>query len=738
MANVFIREDSCKEIESVVMEEFKGQNSIEPLLNCSHAKDKDVNDQREKSQAETIGIITELEHLSNHLNGAEGSTGAQEKDPCSSKFQNEKCTSAVEESNNVLVPKEENDNTGVSISKDGTCMLSSEKIECRASGSKDGDAQANRGQRNETPNSTTSTENNGQEHSSNQNEKNESLNNSAFVDTDGNTSKFNKLKSTVKSRNYRDKKNMSDMSDDVDEMVVDDSASEEEASENSEAEGNQMVNVCDENDVNMDGAEDPVSDAETARNGDRNEEQQEQEDEDDSNSWSTCEMEDEIYSDIEDVKKVLDKEKPKEQYRVIPEFVNRQMGLNPFFERRFYGSIHVVQHLELMYKLNKHQGCVNALDFNAKGNLLVSGSDDLKINIWDWAIGKDRYSFDSGHRNNIFQAKWMPLEPEYFIATSGRDRQIRLLDIRRGTSRKLGSHCKPCHKLAVHPETPHLILSAGEDGKILSFDIRQEQPTLVTIVRDNIKVVRLFSIHSHPLDSNQFCVGGQSAFVSIYDRRKSLAPVSDVRPNHLINCARKDCAHVTCAVYNYNGSEILASYNNEDIYLFNTSSLHPVIDYVYRYKGHRNCATVKGVNYFGPKSEFIISGSDCGNVFMWEKHTEAIAQWMSADEEGAVNCLVTHPRVPILATSGLDYDVKIWIPSNESPSSMQDLKVNHIHNIRRRTEERDRRRIQYNMQWLRMRQYSEAIREVRQRSRWRFRNEDEDESEEDTSTEDDL
>ena len=34
---------------------------------------------------------------------------------------------------------------------------------------------------------------------------------------------------------------------------------------------------------------------------------------------------------------------------------------------------------------------------------------------------------------------------------------------------------------------------------------------------------------------------------------------------------------------------------------------------------YRNSATVKGVNYYGGRSEYVISGSDCGNVFFWDK-----------------------------------------------------------------------------------------------------------------------
>ena len=36
-------------------------------------------------------------------------------------------------------------------------------------------------------------------------------------------------------------------------------------------------------------------------------------------------------------------------------------------------------------------------------------------------------------------------------------------------------------------------------------------------------------------------------------------------------------------------------------------------------QGHRNSATVKGVNFYGPESQYVISGSDCGNIFLWDK-----------------------------------------------------------------------------------------------------------------------
>ena len=50
-------------------------------------------------------------------------------------------------------------------------------------------------------------------------------------------------------------------------------------------------------------------------------------------------------------------------------------------------SLSLVHRLRLDRKLANHDGCVNTVAFNPTGERLVSGSDDLHINIWDWQLG---------------------------------------------------------------------------------------------------------------------------------------------------------------------------------------------------------------------------------------------------------------------------------------------------------------------------------------------------------------
>ena len=62
------------------------------------------------------------------------------------------------------------------------------------------------------------------------------------------------------------------------------------------------------------------------------------------------------------------------------------------FQQQAGRSLSLVHRLRLDRKLANHEGCVNTVAFNPTGERLVSGSDDLHINIWDWQLGMPTHS----------------------------------------------------------------------------------------------------------------------------------------------------------------------------------------------------------------------------------------------------------------------------------------------------------------------------------------------------------
>ncbi|XP_023228487.1 DDB1- and CUL4-associated factor 6-like [Centruroides sculpturatus] len=84
-----------------------------------------------------------------------------------------------------------------------------------------------------------------------------------------------------------------------------------------------------------------------------------------------------------------------------------------------------------------------------------------------------------------------------------------------------------------------------------------------------------------------------------------------------------------------------------------------------KFSGHRNSRTmIKEATFWG--ENFVMSGSDCGHIFIWDRYTSQLVMVLEADNH-VVNCLQPHPFDPILASSGIDHDIKIWAPSQQEP-----------------------------------------------------------------------
>ncbi|XP_047307937.1 DDB1- and CUL4-associated factor 8 [Impatiens glandulifera] len=365
------------------------------------------------------------------------------------------------------------------------------------------------------------------------------------------------------------------------------------------------------------------------------------------------------------------------------ELFRREMGLSRPRDsvRRISASEALVKQIDLFGKLEGHRGCVNAIMFNSTGDLLASGSDDQLVKLWKWETKKLELSYDSGHLDNIFQVKIMPFTDDRRIITSSADGQVRLgemLENGEVETKRLGKHQKRVHSLAVEPGSPHIFYSCGEDGVVKHFDLRSNSTrklfycsSLPTEKKHSIVGIRLNAIVIDPRNPNYFAIGGSEGFARVYDIRNSDRLVNTYCPHHLIES--RD-VHITALAYS-NESELLVSYNNEQIYLFKKSmGLGPLpysvsqedqqkLEQPQVYSGHRNSRTVKGVSFFGPNDEYVMSGSDCGHMFIWKKKSAKLVR-LAVGDKCILNQLEPHPYMPVIATSGLEKTIKLWAPSS--------------------------------------------------------------------------
>lgn len=194
--------------------------------------------------------------------------------------------------------------------------------------------------------------------------------------------------------------------------------------------------------------------------------------------------------------------------------------------------------MKLLHKLEKHHGCVNCLNFNRTGNLLVSGSDDLRVIVWDWAKRKPIRTLHSGHTSNVFQTKFIDNgrydnQNGFSLITSARDGEVRQITVCPSgdvKTRGLARHVRPVHKIVVADTCPNEILTAGEDAQVMRIDLRDKQPEKLIVWRNDGLKVPLYSIAAHPFDP-EFCICGRDKYVRVYDKRNLKDYARQFAPN---------------------------------------------------------------------------------------------------------------------------------------------------------------------------------------------------------------
>ena len=92
-----------------------------------------------------------------------------------------------------------------------------------------------------------------------------------------------------------------------------------------------------------------------------------------------------------------------------------------------------IDRLGLKHQLHGHEGCVNCIQWSENGELLASGSDDVKVIVWDPFAGKKLQEITTGHEGNIFSVKFMTDTANNLIVSGAADYKIQLHDM---TARK--------------------------------------------------------------------------------------------------------------------------------------------------------------------------------------------------------------------------------------------------------------------------------------------------------------
>ncbi|XP_042350217.1 DDB1- and CUL4-associated factor 6 isoform X2 [Plectropomus leopardus] len=327
----------------------------------------------------------------------------------------------------------------------------------------------------------------------------------------------------------------------------------------------------------------------------------------------------------------------------------------------YLGRREFVQRLKLEGTLNVHDGCVNTISWNDTGEYLLSGSDDTFLVISNPYNKKVKKSIRSGHRANIFSAKFMPHTNDQEIISCSGDGIIYYTHTEKSPEHnrqcQFTCHYGTAYEIMTVPNDPYTFLSCGEDGTVRWFDLRTKTSCTKEDCKDDILINcrrAATSISISPLVPYYLAVGCSDSSVRIYDRRMLGTRATGnymgrgttgmcVRfvPTHLSN---KSC-RVTSLCYSEDGQEVLVSYSSDYIYLFD-----PKDDQARELKGpseerreELRQPPVKRLRLRGdwsdtgprarPESERERDGEQSPNVSLMQRMSDMLSRWFEEASE---------------------------------------------------------------------------------------------------------
>ncbi|XP_018304933.1 DDB1- and CUL4-associated factor 5, partial [Mycetomoellerius zeteki] len=316
--------------------------------------------------------------------------------------------------------------------------------------------------------------------------------------------------------------------------------------------------------------------------------------------------------------------------------------------------------------LLSHYGCVNAIEFSNQGDLLVSGGDDRRVLLWRVEQAINNFGrptvMKSQHISNIFCLGYDSSKTKIFSA--GNDDQVIVHDLRTGESLNIFLHEKPVYGLSIHPHNDEVFASACDDGRVLIYDIRTNN-AMETLAQYKSA---FHSVMFNPVDPRLLATANAKEGVSMWDIRKPLEPVL------CYGSPQQSCMNVR---FNSMGDRLLALRRRLPPVLYAVDSPTHLCEF--DHTGYYNSCTMKSCCFAGENDEYVLSGSDDFNLYMWKippdgKSWVASAHMVLRGHRSIVNQVRYNQTSCILASSGVEKIIKIWSPFSFGSGCLGGLK----------------------------------------------------------------
>ncbi|CAH2245079.1 jg15917 [Pararge aegeria aegeria] len=343
----------------------------------------------------------------------------------------------------------------------------------------------------------------------------------------------------------------------------------------------------------------------------------------------------------------------------LPYITKRECGLlydlrAEIFNKRLFAAKNLYRR-----DLVCHFGCVNAIEFSANGELLVSGGDDRRVMVWQFG----QAILDKGkpepmkalHASNIFCLGITPDGNK--IYSGGNDDIVIVHHVESTRPLEVLQHQRAVCSLSIDPFNDRVVATAGNDGRLLLFDTRQSVHESLVISRSR---KAFHGVMFHPQQTGIVVAANARDGVGLWDLRVPKHPVLRYVGNN------GSCQNSMSVRFNQTGTHVLALRRRLPPVLYSVQSAEPVAEFYHQ--DYYNSCTMKSCCFAGTSDQFVLSGSDDFNLYMWKIPDNGGDFDMVVEpphmvlygHRSIVNQVRFNPNYCLIASSGVEKIIKVW------------------------------------------------------------------------------
>ncbi|KAF7311490.1 WD-domain-containing protein [Mycena kentingensis (nom. inval.)] len=329
--------------------------------------------------------------------------------------------------------------------------------------------------------------------------------------------------------------------------------------------------------------------------------------------------------------------------------------------------------------LEVHSDEVYILEWSHDGNLLASASADRTVIVWGLRpemegtpIREWEKRLALHHPYSVICMAWSLNDS---VLLTGTEHHIKMWNTKTGVCiRTLDEHSEQVTSLVWLPDNTGF-LSAGMDFKIIlwSTDGARKEVWAVAPVRiastaltpDLSRLVAIGMRAPSPSEARPDGEPVPPGALPPKDEHRMLVYNMETRRNDM-HVFSFFLGSVPDIIISHDSQYALVSQSPDDLQIWDLSA--PRL--IRRYTGQRQSKNIIRSCFGGLESNFVVSGSEDSNVYVWHRDTGVLLEVLEGHGTGSVSCVAWNPRNErMFASCSDDHTIRIW----ESPDVLEAL-----------------------------------------------------------------